>query len=192
MKPRIDLSDLSPFVFAHTTATCACDPLVIHILPPFSTHVPSFCSRAIVTMPAGFDPKSGSVRPKHPMASPFAIAGSNFCFCSSRSERVDRIHHERTLHRRERANARVAALELLHDQSVRDVVESRAAVLLGQVRAEHAERRHLGNELLRESAVDVALADDRKHLVVDELADAVANSALFFGEHAVDVVEVSW
>src|SRR5688572_4695778 len=55
-KPRIDLSDLSPFVFAHTTATCAWDPFVIHIFPPFRTHVPSFCSRAIVTMPDGFEP----------------------------------------------------------------------------------------------------------------------------------------
>ena len=46
----------SPFVFAHTTAICAVDPLVIHILVPFSIHVPSFCSLAIVIMPDGFEP----------------------------------------------------------------------------------------------------------------------------------------
>ena len=73
--PRIDVSLLSPFVFAQTTAICAVDPFVIHILLPFRTHVPSFCSRAIVIMPDGFEPKSGSVRPKQPMISPFAIRG---------------------------------------------------------------------------------------------------------------------
>ena len=56
MNPRIDLSLGSPFVFAHTTEMFAVDPFVIHIFAPFSTHVPSFCSRAIVTMPEGFEP----------------------------------------------------------------------------------------------------------------------------------------
>ena len=56
MKPRIDLSLLSPFVFAHTTAICACEPLVIHIFAPFRIHVPSACSFAIVIIPDGFEP----------------------------------------------------------------------------------------------------------------------------------------
>jgi len=34
-------------------------------------------------IPLGFEPKSGSVRPKHPMISPLAILGRYFCFCSS-------------------------------------------------------------------------------------------------------------
>jgi hypothetical protein len=75
MKPRMDLSSASPLVFAHTTAMCAVDPFVIHIFAPFSTHVPSFCCFAIVIMPDGFEPKSGSVRPKQPMISPAAIFG---------------------------------------------------------------------------------------------------------------------
>src|SRR6516162_2478058 len=69
-KPRIDESVVSPFVFAHTTAICAVEPFVIHILAPLSSHVPSFCSRAIEIMPEGFEPKSGSVNPKQPMISP--------------------------------------------------------------------------------------------------------------------------
>ena len=32
---------------------------------------------------AGSLPASGSVRPKHPIASPVAIRGSHSCFCSS-------------------------------------------------------------------------------------------------------------
>ncbi len=39
--------------------------------------------RADVRIPAGFEPKSGSVRPKQPIASPAAIRGSHSCFCSS-------------------------------------------------------------------------------------------------------------
>ena len=38
-------------------------------------------------------------------------------------EGVDGIHDQRALHRRERANARVAALQLLHDEPVGDVVQ---------------------------------------------------------------------
>jgi hypothetical protein len=34
-------------------------------------------------MPAGFDPKSGSVRPKQPISSPAASAGSQCFFCSA-------------------------------------------------------------------------------------------------------------
>ena len=34
-------------------------------------------------MPAGLEPKSGSVRPKQPIFSPFAICGSHSSFCAS-------------------------------------------------------------------------------------------------------------
>ena len=39
--------------------------------------------RVTVYTPPGFDPKSGSVSPKHPIASPAARRGSHSCFCSS-------------------------------------------------------------------------------------------------------------
>src|SRR6266853_41130 len=42
-KPRMDPGSSSGPVLAHTTATCAVDPFVIHIFAPFSTH-PSFVS----------------------------------------------------------------------------------------------------------------------------------------------------
>ena len=76
-KPRMPSS-----VRAHTTATSATVPLVIHILVPSRTQ--SSPSRlAAVRMPAGFEPKSGSVRPKQPIASPVAMRGSHSCLCSS-------------------------------------------------------------------------------------------------------------
>ena len=55
---------------------------MIHILVPLITQSsPSRLAR--VRMPAGLDPKSASVSPKQPMASPVAIRGSQVVFCSS-------------------------------------------------------------------------------------------------------------
>src|ERR1700680_2515849 len=56
INPRIDLSLLSSPVLAQMIATCAVDPLVIHILAPLMTQLPSFCTRARVIIPDGFDP----------------------------------------------------------------------------------------------------------------------------------------
>ena len=82
MKPRMDLaSSMSP-VLAQMMETVAWEPLVIHILVPFSTQ-PSLVSRAVVIMPPGFEPKSGSVRPKQPISWPEARSGSQRRFCSS-------------------------------------------------------------------------------------------------------------
>ena len=76
MKPRT-----VPSTFAHTTATSATEPFVIHAFAPLSTHEsPSF--RAYVRMPPGFEPKSGSVRPKQPIFSPAASFGIQWSFCA--------------------------------------------------------------------------------------------------------------
>ena len=55
------------------------------------------------------------------------------------------------LHAREAADARVAALELLHREAVADLARPGAAVAL-EVAAEQAELRDLGDELGREGA----------------------------------------
>src|ERR1039458_898628 len=80
-KPRIPSS-----VWAQMIATSATEPLVIHIFDPFriqSALSPSPSRRALVRILAGSEPWSGSVRPKHPMDSPAAIAGSHCCLCSA-------------------------------------------------------------------------------------------------------------
>src|SRR5271157_6626889 len=77
MKPRIPSS-----VAAHTIATSATEPLVIHILRPLITQSEPSC-RARVFIAAGSDPTSGSVNPKQPSSSPAAMPGSQCCFCSS-------------------------------------------------------------------------------------------------------------
>ncbi len=80
-KPRIPSS-----VCAHTTATSAMVPLVIHILLPVITQS-SPSRRACVRIEPGSLPASGSVRPKQPRASPAAICGSHSSFCSSLPQR---------------------------------------------------------------------------------------------------------
>ncbi len=69
-------------VCAHTTATSATEPFVIHILAPFRIQS-SPSRRACVRIAPGSEPASGSVRPKHPSSSPVAMRGSQRCFCSS-------------------------------------------------------------------------------------------------------------
>jgi hypothetical protein len=80
-KPAIPSSAL-----AHTIAMSATEPLVIHIFEPLRIQSdPS--RRAVVRMPAGLEPKSGSVNPKQPITSPVAIAGSHWLRCSSLPQR---------------------------------------------------------------------------------------------------------
>ena len=67
---------------AQTSATSAIEPLVIHILVPSSAHPPE-TRRARVCIAPGSLPAFGSVRPKHPIFSPAAIAGSQALRCSS-------------------------------------------------------------------------------------------------------------
>ena len=57
-------------------------PLVIQSLFPLRIQSEPD-RRAEVRIEAGSEPKSGSVRPKQPIASPAASRGSHSCFCSS-------------------------------------------------------------------------------------------------------------
>jgi hypothetical protein len=59
-------------------------PIPIQRFSPFKTQSdPSGLRLAKVFMPAGSEPAVGSVRPKHPIASPRAMGGSQRSFCSS-------------------------------------------------------------------------------------------------------------
>src|SRR3954462_14244243 len=106
---------------AHTTATSAMPPLVIHCLEPLRTQ--SSPSRlAFVRMPDGSEPKSGSVSPKHPIRSPAAMPGrpkapnraparharQPLLLLLLGAELPDREHRQRALHGDEAADARVA------------------------------------------------------------------------------------
>ena len=90
----------------------------------------------------GSEPKSGSVSPKQPIASPAAIRGSHSCFCSSLPcFQIANIASDPCTDD-QRPQAGVAGLELHAGQAVRRGAGARAAVAL-EVHAEDAERAEL-------------------------------------------------
>jgi hypothetical protein len=89
------------------------------------------------------------------------------------------------LHRGEGAEAGIAALELLHDQPVSDVVEAGEVILLDR-RAEEAHLGHLRNEVHGELLFAVGVLDDRNHFLIHEVANGLPYHQLFFAEERVD------
>ena len=165
------------------------EPDVIHIFSPLRTYsLPDFLAR--VRMPPGLEPKSGSVRPKQPIFSPFCMTGSHVCFLLVAAKRVDGIHGQRRVHADERANAAVAALQFLHDQSVFDIRHPGAAVAF-EAGAIKAQVGHGLDQFLGEAAGAVALLDDGDEVVLDELAGGVADQAFVVGEQGVEFEEIN-
>src|SRR3954454_6778519 len=89
---------------------------------------------------------------------------------------------EADVHRDQRAERRLAALDLLARERLRHVVEARAAVLLRQDDAEDPELRHALDQLEVELVVDVVLHCDRQDALVHELADRVLDQPLLVGQ----------
>src|SRR5262249_27456276 len=97
--------------------------------------------------------------------------------------------HERALNRAERANPRVAALELLADQAVAARADAGAAVA-DERRAEQAELAESRDQVGRKRAGRPVFSDRRHDLRRDQLANRVAHHALFVGVQLVDGVIV--
>jgi hypothetical protein len=66
-----------------TPSVMSVEPLVMKILEPSMTQVPSAFRIALVREPRESEPASGSVRPKAKSASPPASLGSHSFFCAS-------------------------------------------------------------------------------------------------------------
>lgn len=86
VSPFIPRSKMKPLIypsssFAQTTNTSAIGELVIHVFVPLITQYPSLCF-ACVFIPAGSEPASGSVNPKHPTNSPLESPGINLSLYS--------------------------------------------------------------------------------------------------------------
>ena len=123
MKPRMPSS-----VFAQHEHRSAIGAFVIHIFEPLMTQSPPR-RFACVFMLAGSEPPCGSVRPKQPISSPLRHARQVLLLLLLAAVGVDRVHAQR-LHRDEAAQAGIAALEFLADESVGDGVQAGAAVAL--------------------------------------------------------------
>ena len=184
MKPRILPSSL-----AQTTARSAIGALEIHILAPLSLIAAGDLlgarhHRARI----GAEVRLGQAEAADQLA--VGELGQILLLLRLGAVGVDRMHHQRRLHRHRRAIAGIDALHLARDQAVGDIAEARAAVFLRDGRAEQAERAHLGQELL----VDLLLAPGEPHprhqLVLREAARAVAHHALFLGQIAFEVERV--
>ena len=143
-------------------------PLVIQVFSPLSTQPPP-SRRAVVRMPAGFEPKSGSVSPKQPTARPLCRRGSQWSLLLLGAVGEDGVHDQRALHGDEAAHAGIGALQLLHDEPVLHVAHAGAAVAF-EVGAEKAELGQFGDQLGGEAGVAEAIADERHDALLGEAA----------------------
>src|SRR5262249_5297739 len=103
---------------------------------------------------------------------------------------VDRIHAQRTLHRDERAQPRIAALQLLHRQAVGGVADAGATVLLRQRRPQQPNLGHLGDHVGGEVAFLVRLLHHRQVAILHPFADVIADRPLLVAQQRVGTVEV--
>ena len=82
------------------------------------------------------------------------------------------------MHGDQRPERRLAALDLLARERLRDEVEPGAAVLLGDHDPEDPELRHARDQVEIELVIDVVLDRDRQDAIVDEGAYCVLDQAL--------------
>jgi len=102
------------------------------------------------------------------------------------AEFEDRHHHQRRLHAHHRAVARIDALDLARDQPVGDVVQARAAVGLGNGRAEQPELAHLAKDRRVGLLVAERLLHARLQLVLAIRRGGITHHALVARELGVE------
>ena len=103
---------------------------------------------------------------------------------------VDRMHHERGLHRHGRAITGIDALDLARDQAVGHIAEACAAVFLRDCGAKQPERAHFEDHGRIVALVVIGLEHAGKQLLLRIVARGVAHHALFLGEFAFEVERV--
>ena len=99
---------------------------------------------------------------------------------------IDRMHHQRRLHRIHRAVAGIDPLDLARHQAVGDVAGVGAAIFFRQRDADQAEFAHLVENLAVGLLFQIRLGDARQQLVLRIGARGVADHALVFGELLVE------
>src|SRR4030095_336425 len=102
------------------------------------------------------------------------------------SELEDWIHTKSALDRSETPDPGIAGLEFLHNQPVRDIVHTCAAILFGQICAQHAELRQTRNQLNRKTSFLETARDDRRDFLFNILPDLGAHQSLFIRKQAVN------
>ena len=91
---------------------------------------------------------------------------------------MDRLDRERALHRRERTQARVRALQFLHDKAVSRVAHACAAVFF-EIRSVKAETAHARDQMFREPGRAMTRNDLGQDFLLHKVQRPVARCALF-------------
>ncbi len=147
-------------------------------------------------MPAGLEPKSGSVRPKQPIASPAASRGSHWLllFLQIRTVQIANIDSEPCTDTRT-AEPAVAGFQLHTRQAVAHSVGARTPITL-QMHAQHPERAELLGQLFGQRGLFEPLADVGPQPGIDELPHRRGDVTLVVIEQPIGVEQlqrpVSW
>ena len=137
---------------------------------------------AVVSIAATSDPAAGSVRPKQPELLALRHRRQVALLLLLGAELEQRQRVQADVHRDQRAECRLAALDLLADQRLGDVVEPGAAVLGRDHRPQQAQLGHPLDDAHVEVVVDVVLLRDRQDATIDELAHGLLDRALLVGQ----------
>ncbi len=103
---------------------------------------------------------------------------------------IDRVHHQRRLHRHHRAVAGIDTFHFTGNEPVADVAEAGAAVLLRDGGAEEPERAHLVDDLAIEALLAIGGEHARKQLVLGVAVRGVAHHALVGRQFAFEIERV--
>ena len=140
--------------------------------------------RAVVVVPPASEPAPGSVRPNAPIIAPERSRGSHSRFCSSVPNRKIGIAPSETPGLQRDRHRRVDPGQLLQGDAQREVVAAHAAVLLGERQAEQPHLAHLADDVVGELVALVEVADGRRHDLLGELLDGLAQRLELVAEGA--------
>ena len=189
MKAETPLRPAARSVTAITTMTSQMRPCVMKVLDPLSAQPPA-ARVAVVRMLAASLPEVDSVSPQAPSFSPRASGARNCALLRVRPEQEDVRGAEAVVRRDRQRDGRVDARELLDADAVVDRRHARAAVLLGVLNAQQAERRQLRHQVGGKVLRLVPLADVRADLGFGELAHRAAQQLLLFGRSEVHELSI--
>src|SRR5262249_55887868 len=98
---------------------------------------------------------------------------------------IDWVHDERALHGDETTQAGIAALDLLHDQSIFGIAHSRAAITL-EIGAKKPEFGHLRDEFGRKPRIAKTIADQGRDALIGKAASRLAHHEFLLAEERID------
>jgi len=103
---------------------------------------------------------------------------------------IDRIHHQRRLHRHRRSVAGIHTLQFARDQTIGNITKSRTAILFRNGRTEQAKLAHLRQQVWIIFFVAECFDDTRHQIALRKATGAVAHHTLLFGQLAFQIERI--